>query len=202
MDSLQVLALAAAFLQGQDSDKHQSPSADFAVRQARSTDIALLEYVERSAGEIFRTVGYGHLLDGPTVDPALLAYMVISNSLWVAVNRWDQPIGFAGGQNIAGNFHLVELSVAQEFQGKGIGSALMATVLDETRRDGYGRISLTTFRHIPWNAPFYSRMGFMEVNPADMGREYLEIMDHEAQSGLDMKQRCVMVMDLGHRWEH
>jgi ribosomal protein S18 acetylase RimI-like enzyme len=189
-DPLAILAFAAALVQ--DSDKLQSSAPEFSIRGARSTDIPLLEYIERSAAQLFRTVNLESLLDGPTVDPSLLAFMAISNNLWVAVNRWDQPIGFAGGQNIAGNFHIVEISVAQEFQGKGVGKALMATMLDQVRADGYRSITLTTYRYLPWNGPWYSRMGFVEVRATDMGREYLEILEHEAQDGLDVDQRCVM----------
>lgn len=114
----------------------------------------------------------------------------------MAVNRWDQPIGFAGGQNIAGNFHLVELSVAQEFQGKGVGRALLSAVFDQVRREGYQALTLTTFRHLPWNGPWYARLGFVEVGAAEMGREYEEIIEHEARNGLDVKQRCVMALRL------
>jgi ribosomal protein S18 acetylase RimI-like enzyme len=193
-DSLSILAMAAALVQ--DFDKHQSSVAEFSIRQARSTDIPLLEYVERSAAEIFRTVGLGHLLDGATVDPNLLAFMAISNNLWVAVNRWDQPIGFAGGQHISGNFHLVELSVAKDAQGKGVGRALMSAMFEQVQREGYRAITLTTFRHLPWNGPWYARLGFVEVSPKEMGREYMEIVEHEAQNGLDIKQRCMMALRL------
>lgn len=195
MDSLSILAMAAALVQ--DYDKQNQPvKSEFTIRQARSTDIPLLEYVERSAAEIFRTVGLDHLLDGATVDPNLLAYMAISNTLLVAVNRWDQPIGFIGGQNIVGNFHIIELSVAQSQQGKGVGKALMSAIYEQARREGYRALTLTTFRHLPWNGPWYQRLGFSEVNAADWGREYEDILEHEAQNGLDVKQRCVMALSL------
>ena len=195
MDSLSILAMAAALVQ--DYDKQNQPvKSEFSIRQARSTDIPLLEYVERSAAEIYRTVGLDHLLDGATVDPNLLAYMAISNTLLVAVNRWDQPIGFIGGQNIVGNFHIIELSVAQSHQGKGVGKALMSAIYDQARREGYRALTLTTFRHLPWNGPWYQRLGFGEVIASDWGREYEEILDHEAQNGLDTKQRCVMALPL------
>jgi hypothetical protein len=44
-----------------------------------------------------------------------------------------------------------------------------------------------------WNGPWYSRMGFFEVNVQDMGRAYLQILESEAQHfGLDLRSRCVM----------
>jgi GNAT superfamily N-acetyltransferase len=189
-NGLALLAMAAQIVQ--DSDKLQSSVKEISIRAARSTDIPLLEYVEKSAAEIFRTVNLDFLINGPTVDPSLLAFMAISNNLMVAVNRWDHPIGFAGGQNVGGHFHIVEVSVAQEYQGKGVGTALLFALLDAAKREGYRSVTLTTYRNVPFNGPWYSKMGFREVQAMDLSREYMEIMEHEAQNGLDVDQRCVM----------
>jgi GNAT superfamily N-acetyltransferase len=191
MDSLSILAMAAAAVQQRESDSLKQ-RAEFSIRRAQSWDIPLLEYVERSAAEIFRTVNLGFLADGETVDPAALKAMAQANHLWVAVNRFDQPIGFVGGEYLGGNFHIVEISVAQEFQGKGVGKALMAAMVDHIRLEGYKSATLTTYKSLPWNGPWYSRLGFFEVSAHDMGRDYVELQASEAQHGLDMRSRCVM----------
>jgi GNAT superfamily N-acetyltransferase len=189
MDSLSILAMAAAAVQQSES---LEPAAEFIIRRAQSWEIPLLEYVERSAAEIFRTANLGFLADGDTVDPAALAAMAHANHLWIAANRFDQPIGFVGGEYLNGNFHIVEISVAKEFQGKGVGKALMTAMVQQVSREGYKSVTLTTYKKLPWNAPWYSKMGFFEVNAQDMGREYLDILASEAQHGLDVRSRCVM----------
>jgi GNAT superfamily N-acetyltransferase len=191
MDSLSILAMAAAAMQERESESLKS-TAEFSIRRAQSWDIPLLEYVERSAADIFRTVNLGFLADGDTVDPAALRAMAQANHLWVATNNFDQPIGFVGGEYLSGNFHIVEISVAKEFQGKGVGKALMTTIVEHISREGYKSITLTTYRNLPWNGPWYSRLGFFEVNAHDMGRDYLDLLDSEAQHGLDVRSRCVM----------
>lgn len=153
-NALAILAMAAAYVQQAES---MEEIGRFGVRKARSSDIPLLESVERSAAQLFRTVNLGFLADGPTLDPAVLAGMAKSNYLWVAVNDWDQPIGFLGGENFEGNFHLVEVSVAQAFQGRGVGKALMMNMLDQVRKEGYKSVTLTTYRAVPWNGPWYAR---------------------------------------------
>jgi GNAT superfamily N-acetyltransferase len=188
-DSLSILALAAALVQ--ESENHQS-TPEFYIRKARSTDIPLLEHVERSAAEVFRTVDLGFLLDGPTVDPYHLSSMAVSNHLWVAVNKWDQPIGFLGGETLEGNFHVVEISVSQDFQNRGIGKSLMKAMVEQVTQEGYRAITLTTYRDLPWNGPWYAKMGFVEVKAMEMGQTYLGILDHEAQNGLQIERRCVM----------
>ena len=190
MDPLSILALAAETVQQSDSYKS---SPDFTIRKARHADIQQLGSVERSAAEIFRTVGLDYLCDGPTVDPSFLASMIASNHLWVAVDRSDKPIGFSGGENVEGNFHLVEISVAQWYQGKGVGRVLMGLLTDAVRREGYKTITLTTYRHLPWNGVWYSRQGFVEVPVVEMGPEYWRIWQIEAQHGFDMASRCVMM---------
>jgi GNAT superfamily N-acetyltransferase len=118
--------------------------------------------------------------------------MAQANHLLIAANRFDQPIGFVGGEYLNGNFHIVEISVAKEFQGKGVGKALMTAMVQQVSREGYKSITLTTYKNLPWNGPWYSRMGFFEVNAQDMGKEYLDILASEAQHGLDLRSRCVM----------
>lgn len=190
MDSLTILAMAAAEVQRKESLEYAPES--YYIRSPRNSDIPILEKVERSAAEIFLTANLGFLLDGPTVDPYLLASMANSGHLWIAVDKFDQPIGFIGGQYLEGNFHIIEVSVARAYQGRGIGKALMATMVDQIRAEGYKTITLTTYRDLPWNAPWYSRMGFVEVIPWDAGRSYEQILEEEAQHGLDIRKRCVM----------
>ncbi|KAH8678869.1 putative acetyltransferase [Tricladium varicosporioides] len=184
--------MAAAYVQQSESESFKDPLPRFGIRSARPSDIPLLERVERSAAEIFRTVGLDHLLDGDMMNPSVLAKMAAMNHLWIAVNDWDQPIGFLGGHDIEGKFHLAEVSVAREFQGRGVGRALMATMVEQAQREGYKAITLTTFRNVPWNGPWYRRLGFSEVDEKNVDHYYLSILENEAEHGLDRSSRCVM----------
>ena len=189
MDRLLILAMAAAAVQ---QSENPQTTRDFSIRKARFADIPFLGPVERSAAELFRTANLDFLLDGSTVDPKVLAAMIDAQHLWVACDFMDYPIGFSGGEDLEGNFHLVEISVAQDFQGKGVGRALMERMEADVQREGYKTITLTTYRSLGWNGPWYSRLGFLEVNPVKMGRTYLGILENERQHGFDMSARCVM----------
>ena len=50
---------------------------------------------------------------------------------------------------------------------RGLGARLLRAVLDLARARGCGVVTLTTYRDLPWNAPFYARHGFAEVAPED-----------------------------------
>src|SRR5690606_39828156 len=46
---------------------------------------------------------------------------------------------------------------------RGIGTALVGHVIDVAARGLYPGVTLTTFRDVPFNAPFYARFGFGEL---------------------------------------
>ncbi|EPE24397.1 Acyl-CoA N-acyltransferases (Nat) [Glarea lozoyensis ATCC 20868] len=195
-NALSILAMAAAYVskleQQSEAMEFKEDSPRFGIRSARSSDIPLLERVEKSAAEAFRSVDLEFLLDEPTVEVSALTQMARSNHLWIAVNDWDQPIGFLGGENLQGNFHIAEISVAQDFQGRGIGGALMRTMFEQIQREGYKYITLTTFKDVPWNGPWYKKMGFKEISPRAMKKQYTEILKDEAARGMDPDRRCIM----------
>jgi len=48
-------------------------------------------------------------------------------------------------------------------QQQGHGRRLMQAAIDWARQRRLQAVTLTTFRSIPWNAPFYASMGFIEL---------------------------------------
>ena len=59
----------------------------------------------------------------------------------------------------------------------------------------YGAVVLTTDRELPWNAPFYRRLGFREMAlPYSPGLE--RRMLAEADAGFDPRRRCAMTYPL------
>ena len=42
-------------------------------------------------------------------------------------------------------------------------------------------MTLTTFRDVPWNAPYYERLGFRVIAPADQGPELAALVAEEAE---------------------
>lgn len=78
--------------------------------------------------------------------------------------------------------------------GRGLGRALIQHAADWARANGRTRLSLTTFAHIPWNAPYYARVGFREWTLAEAPQDVKRALRTEAANGLS--NRCAMVMDL------
>src|SRR5262249_16866377 len=126
-----------------------------------------------------------------TDDGDFLAAQAASR-LWVGLVN-DVPVGFALVEMLAADLpHLEEIDVDPKYSRQGIGTALLRAVCDWLAHSPYSQITLTPFRAVPWNMPFYAHNGFEEV-PADALRAELAAVIHdEATRGLDPERRVVM----------
>ena len=111
--------------------------------------------------------------------------------VWVA-EADGELIGFGAGEAFEDAIHLWELAVAQPHQGQGAGRALMAALVDEASRRRAPAITLTTFSDIPWNAPFYGRLGF-QILAEPNARLQATLAKEEARG---LTSRCAMRLPL------
>lgn len=208
--SLEILAAAAAAVQEKDrlenerqleSPDHQSterpgPQGPYFYRKGQYQELEALASVERSAAEKYRLFGQGHLIDGSTMPYDRLKAMFKEGHVWVALDIYG-PIGYVCGENIDGSFHVAEISVAYEFQGVGIGKKLMNTMIEDVIKERFRSITLTTFRDIFWNAPWYTKFGFYEVNPKLVGGSFENLLEEEEINlRLDRRFRLLMMKPL------
>ena len=57
-------------------------------------------------------------------------------------------------------------------------------------------LTLTTFDDIPWNGPYYERLGFRRLDEAELSPALQSIRQAEVDAGLPMEQRICMQLDL------
>ncbi len=115
--------------------------------------------------------------------------------LWVAMND-DEAVGFAMAGVVDGQAYLEEVDVLPQYGGQGIGTQLVQAVIAWARTQSYDRLLLVTFRHLPWNAPFYKKLGFELVDRSDYGDDIRRLMDEEGEIGIDVANRVVMEYSL------
>jgi len=72
----------------------------------------------------------------------------------------------------------------------------MAAAIAHARAELFATVSLTTYRHLRWNAPFYTRLGFIEVEAASLGEQHLAQLQYEVEVGHEARLRCAMVLRL------
>jgi GNAT superfamily N-acetyltransferase len=159
------------------------------VRPAAPADAPALPAIEASAGALFETIPELAWVSGhaPTSAEAHLAF--IAEGISYVAEDEGALVGFLVGSFHGGDLYIDELSVAAGYQRRGFGQALIAAADAHARAAGYTRLTLTTFRAVPWNGPYYRRLGFREFSPAPAS--YLgAILAREAARGLP--DRCAM----------
>lgn len=155
------------------------------VRPTRGTDIDRLEAVERSAATLFRALPeLAWIADDHVAGPDTHRTAVAQGLSWVAVDKADQPIGFLIAAEADADLHILELSVSAEHQGRGAGRALMAAARQEAEVRAKQALTLTTFSTVPWNAPFYARLGYGALTFAETPAYLRETLAAEAAHGL------------------
>ncbi|ETH81148.1 acetyltransferase, GNAT family [Bordetella pertussis STO1-CHOC-0017] len=77
-------------------------------------------------------------------------------------------------------------------QGRGIGGRLVRAAIDAAAAAGLPAITLTTFRDLPWNQPFYARLGFATLQADGLNVRLQAILAREASLGLPAARRCAM----------
>jgi GNAT superfamily N-acetyltransferase len=171
-------------------------ASTFSIRLARPDDLGKLGAVERSAASVFRGVDLEWLADGGTMDPVVLETLCQGRTLWVAIDERDEPVGFLAAHELDGHFYIAELSVAASHQRRGIGARLVGTAIEHGSRPGIGAITLTTYRDLSWNGPFYAQLGFVEIAADEAGPGHCAKLREDAELGHDPARRCIMAIRL------
>ena len=163
------------------------------VRPGTPADWPVVQDIERRAGERFRDVDMPEIADDePPTDAELDAAM----AMLVAVDDTGELVGYAWLEALGEGAHLEQLSVPPEHGGRGVGAALLEEVASWARARGYPEVTLTTFRDVPFNAPYYERRGFSVVPEVQWMPALRDLVADEASHGLDPDHRLVMRLDL------
>ncbi len=168
----------------------------YEIRRARAKEIPLLRGLERRAFRRFSQIEAPARVPEDLTPLAELWQAYEAERVWVAVAPVDRLIGFAYASLLDGNCHLEETDVLPAFGRRGVGTALVRTVCAYARQAGCPAVTLTTFRDVPWNAPFYARLGFEIVDPDDLSPGLARAVRDEARRGLPVDLRVVMRLDL------
>ena len=111
---------------------------------------------------------------------------------WVATDSAQACIGFLTAKIIEGDFYIREVSVHETHQKKGIGSRLFETAFVKAKSLGLQSMTLTTFKDVSWNAPYYERLGFSVLDSQAMPSYLQMILRNEEAAGLPLARRCAM----------
>lgn len=142
------------------------------IRRPHRHEIKLLPQVENAADARYARVGLARVVAMPPASLASLEAGRREGRLWVAVSRFNRPVGFALMKFVGGTAWLDQLSVLERWQGRGLGTALIDRAAAAAGARGFETLYLSTYRDVPWNAPFYARRGFEEFPRANWPRAF------------------------------
>ena len=167
----------------------------YAVRRARSSEYALLPDIERSASTLFAAIDWLQLTDGEPSSIEFIEAIARSGAVLVATAD-DVPVGFALVGFLDRALHIHELDVAPPHGRRGLGRRLVDEACAFAAAEGARAVTLSTFREVPWNGPFYEKSGFHDV-PRNQWTPALILLHHrEIELGLPVDRRAFMRKDL------
>ncbi len=167
----------------------------YEIRLARAEELARIRQIEDEAGSAFSGLG---LID-ESLDASFpldaLARLIDLGQVWVAC-LGDVLVGMVIASVREEAVYIEEMDVVPEHGRRGLGARLLARVCSWAREEGLAAITLSTFRDVPWNGPFYRRHGFRDLSPAEWTPGLREIREREAQHGLAVEARVFMRREL------
>ncbi|MEY9930694.1 GNAT superfamily N-acetyltransferase [Catenulispora sp. GP43] len=159
------------------------------VRLAGAEDLAGLPALETAADALLADYLGVPLPPAPDTGVAVAA---LARAAAVLV-AGAPPVGFARIDVVDGGAHLEQLAVDPALGRRGLGTALVRACCDWAVAHGFEAVTLTTFAQVPFNGPFYARLGFAVVDDAVLPAGLAGLRRHEAEVGLDaLGPRVVM----------
>nr|WKF60908.1 hypothetical protein HUO10_005430 [Paraburkholderia busanensis] len=173
------------------------PTSTLTFRFAAPHDAAAIRAIEFEAGQRFVSVDMVGIADAPPMEIALVERKIAAREIVVAVNADADAacVGFVMFEPEPARFYVQELDVLTSHAGQRIGAALIDEVARLARERGVMQLVLSTFRDVPWNAPYYRRLGFRDIAPNDLDASLIERRDMHIAHGLDESKRVFMRRD-------
>ena len=167
----------------------------YQIRPARGNEVGELQNIDLASATLFRGTG---LIDfGPLGEPSdpipedRLRQGFGDGLVWVATDDRNDLVGFALCSDRGDDLYLDQLSVLPRHGRRGVGTRLVRRALAEAVERSFKRVSLSTFKKVPWNAPFYRRLGFHEIPIWRLQDWQVEIRELQKQT-MDVRLRCFM----------
>ncbi len=166
----------------------------YTILPAAASHLPYLPGIEAAAGELFPIEDLPEPVRAVGLSMADFERAQKDDLLWVMVDADDIPIAFLMAKIVDGYFHIAEFDVHPAHSRKGLGTQFLRHVLKIARQRDFEAATLTTFEHLPWNAPFYAKHGFRILAVDELEHGLAQILASEAEHGL--KRRVAMLVSL------
>ena len=171
-------------------------SGNYRITFANRDQLERLQQIELAAAELFSGEDVPESVSSTATSLEDLASAQNRGMLWTALTSDGTPVGFAIVRMEDGLAYVQEVDVHPDHGRRGIGTSLIQEVCAWAKSQGIEAVTLTTFRHLPWNAPFYERLGFRPLGQEELTPGLATALADEAAMGLDPAKRMAMLKRL------
>ena len=176
---------------------------NYRIRPARGDEVEAMQTIDIASSQLF--VGTGLIDFGPSdceIEPipeAVIRKAFAEGLAIVIADDRDCPVGFVLCTSREDELYIDQISVLPDHGRQGLGGRLIDKIIEMATEGQYKRISLSTFRHVPWNGPFYKKKGFKEIPFRKLTVWQLDL--HERQKAtMDVAKRCFMQHKIKRGW--
>jgi len=173
----------------------QGNDAGYQIRLANLNDLPILQVIEQAASQQFSEFGLDGL-ENINLSIETLIEAQERNYVWVITTTTQEIVGFAVVSTSGSYVHLEEIDIHPNYARQGLGRALINSICNWSKTTGFQAITLSTFRDIPWNAPYYERLGFSIIPENRLSEDLLRVQQQETDLGLPTDQRVMMCKQL------
>lgn len=171
-------------------------ASNLTFRVAAPHDAQAIRTIEFEAGQRFASVGMTGIADAPPMALEIVKRKIDAQQIVVAAAADGGCVGFVMFEPQPACFYVQELDVLSSHAGQRIGAALIEQVAQRARAQQITQLTLSTYREVPWNAPYYRRLGFRDIEEADLDAVLIARRDAHIARGLDESKRVFMRRDL------
>ncbi len=170
--------------------------ANYYIRLAKKSDLPTLKEIEIQSAKRFSGTGLIDNLTSNFFEPQKLSSFIDKKQVWIACSQENIEVGFVVISQRGSSAYIEELDVLPDHGKQGIGKRLMKEAIDWAKQNLFNEIFLSTFALIPWNAPFYAKLGFRTVDRQVWPDELFAVYAEELAQGLPMDERVFMKLDM------
>ena len=155
------------------------------IRPAEPSEIETVRDLERASAQRF--VGLMDALAEDEPSPAVVLAARIEQDGLLVAEIDGVMAAFVMFRPVGDGLYIEQIDVLPAFERRGVGAALIEAVGLRT-----SRLLLSTFRDVPWNAPYYRRLGFLDLDDKKLAPDLMEIRREHLARGLDESLRVFM----------
>ncbi|MGF6963351.1 ribosomal protein S18 acetylase RimI-like enzyme [Paraburkholderia sp. WC7.3g] len=165
-------------------------------RFAAPHDAETIRAIEFEAGLRFVSVGMTGIADAPPMAREIVERKIQAREIIIALDEHAACAGFVMFEPQPARIYVQEIDVLTSHAGRRIGAALIDEVARIARMRQLTQLVLSTYRDVPWNAPYYRRLGFRDLDMSELDAALLARRDAHIARGLDESKRVFMRRDL------